>query len=115
MQKNPNLAQQAEFLQILINLRIARYASEIIEAQERCEPLLVALREKYNDELPWVECSKCSKWRMVSFEEHQQLQQQKDGEENPWYCEMSVEREGLACDDKDDEQHFNNLKSKYLL
>ena len=75
----------------------------------------MALREKYNDELPWVECSKCSKWRMVSFEEHQQLQQQKDGEENPWYCEMSVEREGLACDDEDDEQHFNNLKSKYLL
>ncbi|QDZ23535.1 transcription initiation factor TFIID [Chloropicon primus] len=115
LQKNPNLAQQAEFLQILINLRIARYASGIIEAQERCEPLLVALRSKYNDELPWVECSKCNKWRLVSFEEHQRLQATPEGEEMPWFCEMNEEREDPICEDQDDEEHFNNLKAKYLI
>ena len=114
--KNPTLIQQAEFLQILINLRIARYAGEIIEAQERCEPLLIALRSKYNDELPWVECTKCHKWRMISFEQHQDIQAKAaEGGEVPWHCTQNTEREDPDCSDQDDEELFNNLKNRYLV
>jgi len=114
--KNPNIAQQAEFLQILINLRIARYATGIIEAQERCEPELVALRQKYNDELPWVECSRCKKWRLVSFEQHQGILGAKSQQqETVWYCENNADVEGASCDDPADEDTFNEMKRKYLV
>lgn len=93
-----------------------RYATGIIEAQERCEPELVALRQKYNDELPWVECSRCKKWRLVSFEQHQGILGAKSQQqETVWYCENNADVEGASCDDPADEDTFNEMKRKYLV
>ena len=102
--KNPDLVKTARLLVGLVDLRIAMYATEIIQAQKKSDPELVKLRKDYHDQLPWVQCSKCQKRRLIDQQEHEDLQTSHTLEQ--WVCEDRKGERGGTCDEPDDEEQF---------